>query len=135
MVQSNLAATLRELSLQTMEAVKPSDVLVGTVRSISPLEIQLDQKATLPASFFKLTRAVLDHDVDIEVNHVTEKRSGGAGDSAYAPHDHDYKGRKKIRIYNGLLVGEEVLLIRCSGGQSFVVLDRVHDHRVSGQWL
>lgn len=134
-MQSNLAATLRELSVQTMEAVKPSDILVGTVRSASPLAIQLDQKATLPASFFKLTRAVLDHDVDIEVNHVTEKRSGGSGDASYAPHDHDYKGRKKIRVYNGLQVGEDVLLIRCSGGQSFVVLDRVHDHQVNGQWL
>lgn len=117
-----------------MNQYSPSDVMVGKVLSVSPLRIMIEQKEILDSPFFKLTRAVLDHYVDIEVNHVTEKRAGGSGDPAFESHDHDYKGRKKIMIYNGLKVGEEVLMIKVTGGQSFVIIDRVDKHIVNGEW-
>lgn len=130
-----ITPVLQELMRNSMDADKPTDIVMGEVMSINPLEIKVEQQEILPAAFFLLTKAVLDHYVDIEVNHVTELRSGGSGDSAYAPHDHDYIGRKKIMIYNGLQIGEKVLLLKRRGGQEFVVLDRVFDHIVIGQWL
>lgn len=132
---ASLTQLMQQLALQTIEAGKPSDVVLGEVITVSPLTIRIEQKETLPAEFFLLTRAVLDHYVDIEVNHVTEPRAGGSGLAEYQSHDHDYKGRKKIMIYNGLRTGEKVILVRRQGGQEFVVWDRVFDHRVSGQWL
>jgi len=81
-----------------------------------------------------LTKAVTDHYVDIEVKHLTGQRSGGSGEPSFASHDHDYKGRKKIMIYNGLKTGEKVLLIRFQEGQKFLILDRICDHTVEGEW-
>lgn len=76
-----------------------------------------------------------DYYVDIEVNHVTETQAGGSGYPQFASHDHDYIGRKKIMIYNCLKVGEKVLLLRRQGGQDYIILDRIFDPIVSGQWL
>ena len=50
-------------------------------------------------------------------------------------HHHDIKGRKKIIIHNGLTVGEKVLLLRTQGGQSYVVVDRVTEAKVIGEWI
>jgi len=38
-------------------------------------------------------------------------------------------------IYNGLKPGERVIIIRFQEGQKFLVVDRVCDHTVEGQWL
>lgn len=127
---------LKQITHQSIQSSSLTDVIVGTVTSISPLTIQIEQQQeALTSDFLKLTKAVLDHYVDIEVNHVTENREGGSGEPAFASHNHDYIGRKKIMIYNGLHVGEQVLLLQCQGGQDFIVIDRVHEHIVSGQWL
>lgn len=131
----SLVQTLQELTMQTVEAAKPADIVMGEVLSVSPLSIQIDQRDILPASFFHLTHAVKDYYVDIEVNHVTETRAGGSGYPQFASHDHDYIGRKKIMIYNGLKVGEKVLLLCRQGGQDYIILDRIFDPIVSGQWL
>ena len=69
-----------------------------------------------------LSDNVRDFEVDIEVNHITEKRAGGGGYAEYASHDHGYRGRKKIIIYNGLKIGEKVVMIQQSGGQLFLLL-------------
>ncbi len=42
-----------------------------------------------------------------------------------ASHFHRYTGKKKYRVHNGLTLGEKVILIRFSGGQRFLVVDRV----------
>ena len=49
-------------------------------------------------------------------------------------HKHAIKGCKKLRIYNGLQVGERVLLLRWQGGQKFLVLDRVSPAVTKGDW-
>ena len=135
MSSNGLLQILKQVTNNSLEADKPTDIVMGEVISVSPLQIKVNQQETLPADFFMLTKAVLDHYVDIEVNHVTENRAGGGGDAAYASHNHDYIGRKKIMIYNGLKVGEKVILLRRRGGQEYIVLDRVFEHQVNGEWL
>lgn len=103
--------------------------------SAAPLKIDVEQKMTLSQAQLVLTRAVVDHYVDIEVKHETEDEEGGTGAEAYEKHKHKYKGRKKIMIYNGLKPGERVIIIRFQEGQKFLVVDRVCDHTVEGQWL
>ena len=59
----------------------------------------------------------------------------GGGDSAFASHNHQYTGRKRITVHNRLNVGEAVILVRQAGGQEFIVLSRVNKHtNLSGQW-
>lgn len=126
---------IKQTALDAVETQKPAAVFYGTVLSEKPLKISVEKKLELIEEQLVLTKAVTDHYVDIEVKHLTEERGGGSGDAAYEPHDHEYKGRKKIKIYNGLKQGEKVLLVRFQEGQKFLVLDRVCDHTVEGQWL
>ena len=132
---TGLVKAMKQAALEAVDARKPVAAYFGIVQSVDPLKINVEQKLTLSEAQLVLTKAVTDHYVDIETRHVTETRSGGSGYPAYAAHDHDYKGRKKIRIYNGLLKGEKVLLLRFQEGQKFVVWDRVCDHTVKGEWL
>ncbi len=130
-----LLQTMQALIDQTMKAGKLSDYILGVVETTGPLSIRIEQKETITEEFLILTDAVRDYDVDIEVLHTTENRAGGSGDPAFASHNHDYTGRKKIRIYNGLQVGEQVILFRQAGGQEYVVLSRVFNHtNLIGQW-
>lgn len=52
----------------------------------------------------------------------------------HSSHLHNIQGRKKIRVYNGLHKGEIVLLLRCAGGQQYIVVDRLSPHIVNGEW-
>ena len=125
---------LKKLINQTTQAGKPTAPIKGEVTSISPVTVKVEGRFEISAPFLELTHNVKDYYVDITVSHTTENKSGGAGDAEFQSHNHDYKGRKKILIHNGLKVGEFVWLIRQEGGQVFVVLDRVNEPTCSGQW-
>lgn len=130
-----LVSTLQKLVAQTNNAMKPSDYCLGVVETVAPLSIRIDQKDILTEDFLILTDLVRDFTVDITVSHTTENRAGGGGYAEFASHNHDYTGRKKIIVHNGLSVGESVILIQQAGGQEFIVLSRLYDHsNVVGQW-
>ncbi len=150
---NSLLNLIKQASSSVIESEKPAAICFGTVISISPLKIRVEQKLTLGENQLILTKAVTDHWVDIEVSHYTvndafmdgkhkhkifDTHSGGGdcdtGDLD-TTHKHAYKGRKKIMIYNGLLVGEKVLLLRVQGGQQYVALDRVCSHTTVGEWI
>lgn len=130
-----LVSTLQKLVAQTNNAMKPTDYCLGVVETIAPLSIRIDQKDILTEEFLILTDLVRDFSVDITVSHTTENRAGGGGYAEFASHNHDYTGRKKIIVHNGLSVGESVILVQQAGGQEFIVLSRLYDHsNVTGQW-
>lgn len=130
-----LVSTLQKLVAQTNNAMKPADYCLGVVETVAPLSIRIDQKDILTEEFLILTDLVKDFSVDITVSHTTENRAGGGGYAEFASHNHDYTGRKKIIVHNGLSVGESVILIQQAGGQEFIVLSRLYDHsNVTGQW-
>lgn len=134
MINDELPNVLKSLVAQTVRGMNPSDFVLGEVISETPLVIRVGENK-LDEDFLILSDNVRDFEVDIEVNHVTEKRAGGGGYAEYASHDHDYKGRKKIIIYNGLKIGEKVVMIQQSGGQLFFVANRVYNHSdAHGQW-
>lgn len=137
MNEERMLEVIRRVALNAVNGGSPADYCIGVVTGVSPLRIQLDQQEeTLTEDFLILTDLVRDFSVDITVSHQTENRAGGSGDPSFASHNHDYKGRKKITVHNGLSVGESVILIREAGGQEFVVLSRVYDHtNLSGQWI
>ena len=134
MINDELPNVLKSLVAQTVRGMNPSDFILGEVISEAPLVIRVGENE-LDEDFLILSDNVRDFEVDIEVNHITEKRAGGGGYAEYASHDHDYKGRKKIIIYNGLKIGEKVVMIQQSGWQLFFVANRVYNHAdVHGQW-
>ena len=131
----NLLGLIQQAAKKVVEASNLTDYCIGMVESTAPLVIRTEQQETLTEDFLILTDLVRDYDVDITVNHTTQNRSGGGGDSAFASHNHQYTGRKRITVHNGLSAGEAGILVRQAGGQEFIVLSRVNNHiNLSGQW-
>ena len=132
----DLNALVRAVKKAAVEAVRAENtmgVCHGTVTGLSPLEITTDQKLILGEKQLILTNAVRDYTVEMTVDHVTEVISHGhsvtdtytgGGTAQPVEHSHPYKGRKSFRVHLGLKMGEKVILVRCDGGQQFVVLDR-----------
>lgn len=135
MRNSSVVNVLRTLVKQTVDANNPADLLFGVVESENPLAIKLEDKRILDEDFLLLSDMVRDYEVDIEVSHVTENTGGGSGEAAFSSHCHKYKGRKKIKVYNGLKKGERVVILKRSGGQLFYVLCRYDKHSsLTGEW-
>lgn len=108
----NLQGLIQQAAKKVVEASNLTDYCIGMVESTAPLVIRTEQQETLTEDFLILTDLVRDYDVDITVNHTTQNRSGGGGDNAFASHNHQYTGRKRITVHNGLSVGEAVILVR-----------------------
>lgn len=128
-----LVRAIKKAAVEAVRAENPMGVCHGTVTGISPLEITTDQKLILGEKQLILTNAVRDYTVEMTVDHVTEVISHGhsvtdtytgGGTAQPVDHSHPYKGRKSFRVHLGLKMGEKVILLRCDGGQQFVVLDR-----------
>lgn len=129
-----LAQVIIELAARQEEAKKPSTIEYGEVISAeyAPLEIRVHDKLVLDEAFLELTNAVKDHWVDVEV--YMETIDDNHLDREGYSHLHNIAGRKKIRVYNGLHTGEKVIMLRARGGQKYIVLDRLTDHIVGGEW-
>ena len=109
---TELIREIKRAAVSAVDASKPCGVFFGTVKSASPLEINVEQKLTLSANQLILSRAVTDYETEITVDWNTPDKE---------PHKH------KIKVHNALKTGERVVLIRLSGGQSYLVADRAGD--------
>lgn len=121
----NLVMLIKQAAVEAVNAKDPMSLKIGEVVSTSPLKISINQKITIPASQLLLTNAVRDYTVYETVDHTTAATSGGSGEAAFASHSHAYKGKKRFTVHLGLKTGEKVILVRCDGGQKFIVLDRL----------
>ncbi len=72
---TELVKMLKQTALDAVDAKKPAAVYYGTVLSAAPLKIDVEQKMTLSQAQLVLTRAVVDHYVDIEVKHEGAKEN------------------------------------------------------------
>lgn len=124
---NELVQLVKKAAVEAVNASSPMSFCFGTVTSASPLKIQVDQKKTLTEAQLILTNNVRDFAVEMTTLpdfHETEEESGGSGDAAFASHKHKYQGRKKWKVHLALKSGEKVILLRCDGGQKYIVLDR-----------
>ncbi|MGE7021988.1 DUF2577 domain-containing protein [Solibacillus cecembensis] len=99
---TDIMIAIRKVVLGAVNAQKLTNIVYGTVISTSPLKIYVDQKLSLEAEHLKLTRAVMDHEVDMTVDNV----------------------RRKYLIHNGLGDGDKVTMIRVHGGQQYLIIDK-----------
>ena len=144
-----LVMLIKQAAVEAVNAKDPMSLKIGEVVSVSPLKISINQKITIPASQLLLTNAVRDYTVYETVDHTTGTALGSvslthkhaysgttSGNESYSGntenaggvnigHSHSYKGRKKFTVHLGLKTGEKVLMLRCDGGQKFIVLDRL----------
>lgn len=105
---ANLTEILKQAAIQAVVASDPAGILFGTVESVKPLSIRIDQKSPLPKEFFLLTSGVKKHTVSIR-----------------AESDDSQAGTRNYIVDNDLAAGDRVLLLRQQGGQLFIVLDKL----------
>ena len=141
----DMVLLVKKAAVEAVEAAKPVQFLFGQVISASPLKIQVDQKSIYTEKMLVLTRNVTEHEIDISISAqsvvishghpVTDTYTGG-GTAQEINHNHPIKGRKKIKIHNGLVVGDWVVMARIQKGKKYVVLDRIKPNpALKGEWL
>lgn len=123
---------IKRAAFEAGETTKPFALLFGTVTSAEPnLKIFVNQKLTLDEQQIVLTNSVRDYTVYMSTaeDHYTESEEDitAVPDDygMFRSHKHVYKGKKKWTVHLKLKVGEKVILLRCDGGQKYIVLDRV----------
>lgn len=103
MADSDLLQVIRRIAAQTVEAGKPCDYAIGTVKKENPLEISVSGAFTIYEEFIDLTRNVTDYEIEAVI--------GGS--------------RQKVMVHNSLKEGEKVIMIQKPKGQKYLLLDRV----------
>lgn len=136
---TELVKTMKKAALDAVEATKPANVMFGKVTSVSPLQINVEQKMVLGKAQLVLTRNVTDFTTKISMKsadgwateshthtHTIHDTYTDGGTAENSTHRHNINKEKlTITVHNGLVVGDEVILARQQGGQKFVVLDRI----------
>lgn len=131
---NEFVTAMKKASLESMDAAKPVQIVFGTVESIEPLKIRINQKLILGKAQLMLCRSVTDYTLEMTVDHMTETHThnhriydtySGGGSSEMNTHSHAYKGKKSFLVHGALQVGEKVILVREQGGQKYLVIDRV----------
>ena len=106
---NTLVKAVKSAAVSAVAAQKPVSVCYGEVLNASPLTVLVDQKMVLTDVQLLLTSAVRDFTI-----YTTD-----ADTPATEPTKHV--------VHLGLHSGEKVLLLRCDGGQRFIVLDRAEE--------
>lgn len=80
-MSSSLVEVIKKMAVGANDANAPTSVLFGTVTSVEPLEITVDQKLKLTKRFLLLTKNVKDYTVDVTMDWDTENTSLDANHS------------------------------------------------------
>ena len=99
----DLLKLIKKTSIEAMNASKPANMVFGTVISISPLKIKIDQKLILTSAQLVLSKQVTNHRLSVTLDEQL----------------------KTITVDNALKVGEKVIIMQVSGGQKYIVIDRI----------
>jgi len=95
---ADLLSLVKQAAVEAVKASNPVALMTGTVTNINPLEVNVDQRFTLPADFLILPHAMRRKELNI-------------GGVSYV-------------ISDGVQAGDNVLLLRVQGGQKYILLDR-----------
>ena len=124
-----LVSAMKRAAREEREASKPVNMVFGEVISVSPLQINVEQKMVLGAKQLVLSRNVTEHTVKITGGNIQNYYyTGTPPNASTVPVDPSHKhavGTIEITVHNGLAVGDEVILARQQEGQKFIVLDRI----------
>ncbi len=149
---------LKEVAVKANSSTSPCNWLFGTVTSVGPLKIKINNLITIDEPFLVLSHLVKDHYVDMTVSMQTENDKFLIKDHTHpyedtqpngqpvikntqttpdldVTHKHEIKHTIKVLQHYGLKVGEKVMLIQKAGAKTYYVLDRIEPPICSGEWL
>lgn len=123
---------IQNIVLNILQEKKLTDYATGTVISIEPLKVKLNDKIILPEVALVLTEGVIEKCLDL--NHLHQVQ-GSSED--YSDHQHgiDIDSQKAltglITITEGLQKADKVIMLRLQGGQQYLILSKIREkHRV-----
>ena len=141
-----LLQVIQQAAQHAVNAAQPANVIYGTVSSESPLKIRISDRIELQSAQIALCRNVTDYFIEINIDDdedsdqfpisVTEVWETETEDEHVHPiypgttgpgtaHLHKIKGRKTLAVLNHLVPGDEVAMVKMTGGQKYLVIDRV----------
>lgn len=98
-----LATLIKKAAFDVVNEMDLTGIRFGTVTSVSPLKITVDQKLVLTEKLLVLTRNVKDFEFEMSVN----------------------GGEKQVyKVFNALKMNDQVTLLKAQGGQQYIVLDK-----------
>ncbi|KZS45695.1 hypothetical protein AWU65_07100 [Paenibacillus glucanolyticus] len=121
---ADLLNTLKKAAVSAVAAGNPTVVMFGTVSSADPLEVNVDQRFTLPADFLIVPESLIHFEIDFHHDH---EYTDDTGTGSSTKKTESALPVKPIVIRRGLKVGDKLLMMRVQGGQKFIILDRVVD--------
>lgn len=110
--------TVKQAAKEAVAASAPSDVMTGTVTSVKPVMVKVEQRFEIGPGQLVIPEYLTNHVISVTLSTSTDK--GGEPE-----HTHPVSGKKMVTVHNALVAGDQVVLIRQAGGQKFIILDRV----------
>lgn len=114
---NRLVSLIKQASTDANDMTKPAGIYYGTVKSASPLEVEVEQRMTLKAGQLIVPQYLTDYSREIEL----EWQWSEGGDITSHP---VITKKTKVTYLNALEEGDEIILLRAQGGQQYLVLDR-----------
>lgn len=118
------------IASQVNSSGQPAELYIGTVDSLSPLSVKLDEsQASIREEILFRTDAVIERKIPA-LKHRHSYTGGNTGysldiqatiDGKPEPLDNDY-----IVLNKGLAVGDKVLLLSVQQGQKFIILSHLY---------
>ena len=99
----DLLKLIKKTSVEAVNASKPANMVFGKVISVTPLKIKIDQKLILTSAQLVLSKHVTNYRLSVTID----------------------DNLKTLMVNNALSVGEKVILMQMSGGQKYIVIDRI----------
>ncbi|MCR8645570.1 DUF2577 domain-containing protein [Paenibacillus sp. N1-5-1-14] len=109
----SLLNIIKSAGAGAVDAGNPVAMLFAEVTQMNPLELNVDQRFTLTEDFLIIPESLTRYEIDLKHKHDA---LGGSTQDALP---------QKIVIREGLKNGDNVLLLRVQGGNSFIILDKV----------
>lgn len=136
-----LKDVLQQMMQQSQAAMQPTDLCIGTVDAVDPLEITISTAmAPLRQEVLYLTENVVEKKIPV-VSHshditVVDTYTGGGSATCSTELSHIvcYENGQALPVEGGyiilnraLQVGDKVLLLKVQKGQKFIILSRVFE--------
>ncbi|RJX40864.1 DUF2577 domain-containing protein [Paenibacillus pinisoli] len=119
---ADLLSLIKQAAAGAVDATSPAAVMFGLITDDNPLEVNVDQRFSLPADFLIVPESLTRLELPLYHTHqYTDTSDSGPATkttSAALPEE-------PVVIRRGLKKGDKVVLLRVQGGQQYLILDRM----------
>ena len=143
---TGLIEIMKIAAMDAIENSKPSDLKFGTVISINPLKVMVNNNFILPESLLVVPEHLTDYSMLTNVGNDTNSTDATSSVNMFVTGETlmitttnnvavvddddvsepvDNVDERTLTVYNSLNVGDNVVLLRNQGGTSYLILDRI----------